>query len=139
MSLTKSQTLTLYTILEVPYSTAPHQVDPSGTFATPVYDSSITDLTRLAKTKIDAYIASDIETDADIEAVLVGLIAQYAALGTNVESVNGSIGSLQGLEYSVAKERAEIQRQVLVIVPFFRYHEQLQSNRNSNPWRNNVV
>lgn len=123
MALTKAQEIALYTILEVPYATVHNRVISEGLLVEP---HSVTGSPSAAKTHITAHLA-DVATDAALEAVLTGLLDEWIDLGTDTTAIEGgAVGNVQGLTTTISGEREEIRRQVLIIVPFYRYHEQFQ-------------
>jgi len=123
MALTKLQEIALYTILEVPYSTTHNRVINEGLV---VETHSVTGSPKAAKDLITAALA-EIALDTELEDVLQGLLDDWNDLGTDTTAIEGgSVGNVQGLTSTIAAERQEITRQVLIIVPFYRYHEKFQ-------------
>jgi len=123
MALTTERFIALFQTLEVPYSTKHNQLDAPGLISYENNaDSQVYSGTAAAKSAIEAHIAA---MAADVLTVLEGLLDAWIDLGTDTTRIeNGSIGNIAGVTDSAVEERAEIQKQVLILVPFYRAHEQ---------------
>jgi hypothetical protein len=120
MALTKAREIALFQILEVPYNATVQRVVDDGTMSV----QKVVPTAIACYNTIKTYLTDYIYTDADVEAVLVDLLDKWICLGTRTESMEGgAVGSIQGLNYSVPKERAEIKKQVIVIVPYHRMQD----------------
>lgn len=125
--LTKKQEIALFKILEVPYSTMGNRVVGDNLL---VETHSVTGASRAAKTTITSFLASEIYTDSEVEEELVSLIDLWISIGTDVTAIeNGAVGDISGISDSAAAEKEEIRRQVLVLVPFYRYADELMRKR----------
>jgi len=129
MALTKQQELALFEILEVPYQSSVHKLQPEDNLTAIEYtaDNLATQAYILIQTKI-----TEVEADADLLAVLQGYLNQWISLGTNVTNLQGGFGDINGVDDSVNRERHEIRGRVLIIVPFYRHHEELRGTRARN-------
>jgi hypothetical protein len=128
--LTKKQEISLFKVLEVPYATTGNAIVGDNLLAE-AHD--VTSAARAAKTMILAYVAQNITADAEVQTELTTLLDTYADLGTDVTVIeNGSVGDVSGISDSAAAEREEIKRQVLVLVPFYRYADDLMRSRSGN-------
>jgi len=126
--LTKQQEISLFMILEVPFSATTQQMVSDGQVSV----QEIVPTAIACYNTIKTYLTNYIYTDADVEAVLVDLLDKWICLGTRTESMEGgAVGSIQGLNYSVPKERAEIKKQVIVIVPFYRLADDYKRENSS--------
>ena len=126
--LTKQQEISLFMILEVPFSATTQQMVSDGQVSV----QEIVPTAIACYNTIKTYLTNYIYTDADVEAVLVDLLDKWICLGTRTESMTGgAVGSIQGLDYSVPKERAEIKKQVIVIVPFYRLADDYKRENSS--------
>jgi len=126
--LTKQEEISLFMILEVPFSATTQQMVSDGQMSV----QKIVPTAIACYNTIKTYLTNYIYTDADVEAVLVDLLDKWICLGTRTESMEGgAVGSIQGLNYSVPKERAEIKKQVIVIVPFYRLADDYKRENSS--------
>lgn len=119
-----AQEIRLFQILEVPYATKAFTVVGDALLAEQhdVTGSAIAVYT-LVMAHINAMVAGAVTE-------LETLLTAWGTLGTDVVSIDGgSIGNLQGVSDSAAAEREEIRKQALVLVPFYRYHEELSRRR----------
>jgi hypothetical protein len=120
MALSKAQEIALFQILQVPYNAQTQQLSSDGQMSV----QKIVPTAIACYNTIKTYLTDYIYTDADITLALSTLLDEWICLGTRTESmVGGAIGSIQGLEYSVPKQRAEITRQVIIIVPYYRVQD----------------
>jgi hypothetical protein len=78
-------------------------------------------------------LTDNVYPDADLTTVLEALLDKWIALGTRVDSmVDGNIGGIQSVNYSVEKERAEIKSQVQIIVPYRRLQDTMTAGVEAN-------
>lgn len=81
-------------------------------------------------TLINNHLTNYIYTDNSVGGIfdtLGALLDAWTALGTDTTAIEGgAVGNISGINSSVQHEREEIRRQVLVYVPYYRYHEQMQ-------------
>jgi hypothetical protein len=121
MALTTKREIALYQILETPWSIVHKQIRSDGLIAV---DKQIQAATA-AKTQINEYLETYIYPFPLVQAELEALIDAWIALGTNTDTISGgSIGSITGYDFNPNKDRSEIQKQVLIIVPCYRHHMQ---------------
>lgn len=114
----------------MPYTTRVNTVYGEGLIAQ-TYDA--TGSARAAKTLILAHLVSDIYPDSGIQAVLESYLDDWIDLGTDVTSIDGgSIGNISGVTMNIGAEREEIRRQTLVLVPFWRAHDEIQRSRGGS-------
>lgn len=130
MALTAARNIALFQILEVPYATSKHILSDDA-LNTVLVDASGAE--SAAKDAIISHVATEIETDANLLAVLTTLLDAWTTLGLETaEVVGGALGELQGVNYSPERKRDEIRRQVLTLVPFFRAHESVERRQDRN-------
>lgn len=130
MALSDARRIALFEILEVPMFTTTYKVvvdkmivEPHNVAGSPL---SAVDL-------IDAHLTANIYTSAGILAVLEALLDEWIDLGTDTSVVDqGSVGNVQGITDSIPMQREEIRRKVLVIVPFWRQHAELERARSAS-------
>ncbi len=121
--MTKARLLALYTILEVPFSSTHNRIIGDGLV---VETHSVTGSPKCAKDIINAYVA-EAELDNDMTTVLNALLDAWIALGTDTTAIDaGAVGNVQGITLTIAAEREEIKKQVLIIVPAYRCHEEFE-------------
>lgn len=124
MALTKAREIALFMILEVPYTTTSYTLYGDG--GKVAQTSDVTGSARAAKTLILNHLTNEIYPDAAVTTVLENLLDLWIDLGTDITTIDaGSIGNVQGINNSVKDERTEIQRQVLILVPFWRVQDQI--------------
>ena len=128
-ALTMPRQIALYQILEVPFS-ATHQIlNDDGSFSI----QKIAPSQIAAYNTIQTYLTNSIYTNPTLQTVLEGLLDKWITLGTRVDSMEGgSIGSLNGISWSPEKERAEISKQVIIIVPYYRLADQFKHANDGN-------
>lgn len=119
MSLTAAQKFSLFEILEIPYGTTGNILSDDG-------------LSRTQKTVADSWAAKIAVEDhlaaltADAETRLGLHIAEWDAIRYATARIEaGGVGGVGGATYDPNEKRREILKLVLVIVPFYRLHEQL--------------
>jgi hypothetical protein len=124
--ITKERLVALFTILEVPYSIKHGELSKSGLNATAIHAADYGDA---AYDQIIAYL-EDLILDEEIKTKLETLLDCWISLGVDAIAVR-SVSDVGDMDYSTEGERAEIRRQVLILVPFYRRHEELlrASNR----------
>jgi hypothetical protein len=128
LALSKAREIALFSSLEVPYSPTTQNLSQDGTMSV----QKVVPTAIACYYTIKTFLTNNIYTDADIEAALVVLLDKWIALSTRVDSLqSGSIGSLQGLNYSVPAERAEIARQVDIYVPYRRLQDTIARSQAS--------
>ena len=116
--------IALFQVIEVPYATKSNVIVGDALLAE---THDVTGSSRAAYTLIMSQVNSMV---AGAVTELESLLTTWRNLGTDVVSIDGgSIGNLQGVSDSAAAEREEIRKQVLVLVPFYRYHEELSRRR----------
>jgi len=120
MALTTSQTVALFQVLEVPYSNTIGKMQDADNLR--VLEMEVTNAATGAKYQIEAHLAA---LDSEVETELASLIDAWIDLGTGTYEIDGGIGDIQGLSYSDDAERDLIRRRIIVIVPYYRYHEEL--------------
>jgi hypothetical protein len=119
MALSKSQKMALYRILGVPWypSIYPFQDKQNQV----VMALTISAGERSAITKLESYISGVVEADVDFETQIKVVLDRWLSLGTKNWSLQGgAVGSVQGMTFSPALERQEIERQIRIWIPFFR-------------------
>ena len=126
--LTSDLLLALYQVLELPMFPAQGNVYGDGMVAT-VHD--VTGSVRAVPTLITAHLNTYIYPDVTLFTALQGLLQSWVALGTDeIALQQGSVGNVTGIETSTRGTREEIRKQVLVMVPYWRYHEEMQRRRS---------
>jgi len=126
MALTTLQKMSLFQILEVPWQPiATHLVDQDNQVGLQLEIQNAS--SRQAKAMIDDYITTYVDADADVLARVQTYLDRWVTLGTrSVRMESGGTGAITGVTSIVDEERMEIARQVKVIVPFYRKHEEIQ-------------
>lgn len=123
--LSKARLIALFQILEVPLVSKAHVIQEPGLLTSEV---DCTSDPFAARTKIEAFLAAHIYTDADVQVVLESLLDEWITLGTsNTRIEGGSVGAISGLSDVPNEQRAEIKSRVVVMVPFWRSHLELRS------------
>jgi len=128
MALTDTQEVYLYMILEVPRGSAAFRLTDQDNLSgiNRVVTSDNINQAAAAITSRLAEIAGTSE-----ETLLKTLLDRYATVGTNMTFVDtGSLGGLGGVTSHPEHERIEIARQVKVIVPFYRCHEEIEKQKH---------
>ena len=125
--LTTAQNMALHMVLEVPWQPEPtHLIDADNSV---VVKLTISAGARQAKESINTYLATYIYPDNDAFAVLTGYLDRWIDIGTTqVRILDGNVGTMSNTTVSFEEERAEIRRQVAVIVPYYKCHEIMERN-----------
>ena len=122
MALSKPQEIALFQILEVPYTTSVGRVITEGLVTE---TRSVTGSAKATKDLILAHLTAEVYPEPTVETSLKALLDAWIDLGTDTTAIEqGEVGNVRGLTTTVAGEREEIRKQTLIIVPFYRYHEQ---------------
>lgn len=130
MALTTAQEMALFQILEVPWQPMAHELVDRNNLV--VQKFSYGDSVRSSNIAIRAYISAYITADADAEAVLDGYLDRWITLGTDTVTLQGGVGPVQGVTCDPEAERREIQRQVKILVPFYRHHMEVERSSSAN-------
>jgi hypothetical protein len=113
MALSAAEEIALCQCLQIPYGTQINVLDDVG-----LADGLTLSATNSAKT---AAIAMANALAAGALVALQTLLAAWIALGTDTAALRGgAIGGVSGIELDPQAERAEIQRQVQILVPYTR-------------------
>jgi hypothetical protein len=129
MALTKAREIALFQILEVPYSPTTQQMSQDGTMSV----QKVVPTAIACYYTITTFLTDHIYTDLTLQTVLEDLLDKWICLGTRVDSLdNGTIGALSGISYSAQKERTEIQRQTIIIVPYYKLADQYKHAADGN-------
>jgi hypothetical protein len=131
MALTDSQELALFTILEIPYSTKHNTLDDQGLISyEDDADALVYQGTAAAKSAVEAHLA--LMTDAALTQLAL-LLDAFIDLGfDNTKILGGSIGNIQGITSDPDLDRDTIKKQVIILVPFYRKHEDFIRANSSN-------
>jgi hypothetical protein len=130
MALSKAREIALFQILEVPYVTRVNYLQPGHITAEPRDASGSA---YAARTLILQHLTDNIYTDGDVEDVLEARLDDWINLGIDTTSMDqGAVGNVQGLRMDPEADRAEIRRQVLILVPFFRAHDEISRGNSSS-------
>lgn len=129
-SLTTTQLLDLFFVLEVPFSNSYNALSPMGTLKRG-YDVAQAAQTS-AKTAIIAWLddmaANDVtngKTNGDgVQDELKSVLCQYAQVKFSIGSVqNGGVAGSNGMNYSFAEKRNQLGEYIKTLVPFYKNHE----------------
>jgi len=131
MALTDAQDLALYTVLEIPYATKHNTLDDPGLIS---YENDADALvytgTAAAKSAVTAHLAT---MTAAALTQLALLLDAFIDLGfDNTKILGGSIGNIQGVTSDPDLDRETIKKQVIILVPFYREHEDFIRRNSSN-------
>lgn len=121
MALTAAQRQAVLEALEVPDATGYYVLQGLGTLAGAVSESTSS---AGAVALIDATLAA-IALNAGKEALLVALCTEWIACSSSTMVIDGGIGNLSGAKLDPEKKRARIASRIKLMVPYFRYHEVL--------------
>lgn len=126
MSLTEAQKITLFEILEVPYS---------GSVDIPSDDYRLDAITRDSSNSDYALISKITSRLSELttaeETRLISYITEWDALGLDVTDLSGSVGGISGITDIPATKRMLIQARVKITIPVIKYISEL-SNSNQN-------
>ncbi len=128
--MTDARTLALFQALEVPYATVHNNLDEAGLIS---YENNATAQvyagTAAAKTAIETHITN---MAAGMLTELESLLDDWIDIGTNdIRIENGAIGNISGITLDDRGDRVELQKQILILVPFYRAHEQYRRGQGS--------
>lgn len=125
MALTVQQEIALFQILEVPWQ--PLVMKPAGADYLIHETNDVTTSIRQARQRILDYLTVYIYSSAQAEVVLTAYLDRWIEIGTNVVNIDsGSTGAVGGVTSRPDDERLEIQKQVKVVVPFYRAHVEIE-------------
>jgi hypothetical protein len=129
MALTTAQEMALFQALEVPWQPVVNELQDRNNLTVQIfsYGSSI----RSSNIQIRAYLTAYIYADPAAETVLVQYLDRWITLGTDVVRLSGGVGPVQGVECDPEAERREIQRQIKILVPFWRHHTEVERGSGS--------
>lgn len=130
MSLTTAQEIALFQILEVPWQPQANVFMDQHNLVYQQYN--VSDSTRNANLAIRNYVANYISTTSAAETVLVSLLNRWIELGTDTISLVGGVGPIQGVTSDPDRERAEVARQVKILVPFYRSHLEVERDKGGS-------
>jgi hypothetical protein len=123
MALSGPQKLALFEVLEVPYAVAHRVVSPDGLLQT----ERTANNEWSAKVAIETHISDVIEVDAALETALKVYLDRWIALGTKVLRIEGGgAGNVSGMVLDPREERDFLKTRVVILVPFYRHHLQIQ-------------
>lgn len=124
MALSTAQKIALFDILETPYDGSVDQiVDEFGLSAIDRVPNSDS---QKVQTKIFTRL---LNLTADEENVLIQYINQWQIIGTNVASVDGNIGGVNGVTYDPTAQLMRIQKSVKNLIPVMHYHKEIVLGR----------
>lgn len=123
MSLSTEQDIALFQALEVPWQPMVGQLVDKWNLVVQKWE--VSDSIRQANKAIRDYLAAYITPITAAENKLKVYLDRWIQLGTDVVTLNGGVGPVQGVACDPEKERLEIQRQVKGMVPFYRAHEEV--------------
>ena len=132
MAFTESQYITIFEVLEIPHTTVTTGQIYALTDKGDAYMSGNSwDAICLAKAVSGVYIWVS-GMSASGQAVLSGMLTSYEAYGNDTTSlVGGSLGDINGIDWSVDRDRDRLAKRIRGIVPFWRKHDDLIRNRPS--------
>jgi len=119
MALTDAQKVSLFQILEVPLFATVGLLHGESNLNQQPFTSINSDFQ--AKAAIEAHLADLAANFTGYETDLKTYLNQWAALGTQTYMLDSG----DGVSYDPEKERIELRRMVLPIVPYYRAHEEM--------------
>jgi|SRR5579862_6032687 len=126
-SLTVSQQISLFEILDVPYTDSYSVIDGMGQAYSTVINQPIL---GAAKQAILSFLNSI--GGSDSETKLITYLTEWDSIGLNVGRIeSGGASDLQGLNYSWDEKRNLIAKRVRYIVPYYKYHEVLARQQDA--------
>jgi hypothetical protein len=131
MALTKAREIALFQILEIPYSLRVNYLIQPGQITAEPRDA--TNSAYAARTLVLQHLTDNIYPDTDIQTVLEARLDDWINLGIDTTSMEqGSVGNVAGLRMDPDADRAEIRRQVLILVPFYRAQDEISRGNSSS-------
>lgn len=123
MSLSTAQTITLFQILQTPYT---GDVDEMyGKFGINATKWRSADNDNKVQVRVHDRIS---KLTADEEEFLLVYIDKYQTLGTQPWGLDGGTNGINGFSYSPADEREVIREEVKVLIPVRHYWEDVQQS-----------
>jgi len=119
MSLTTSQTIDLFRILQTSYTGSVSK--PLGEFNLSYREHEPTETQKL-QTRIEERIAA---LSSEEENWLVQKLNAWQLIGINTASIDGSVGGVQGVFYDPEKQRSNIRADILTLIPVYQYQAEL--------------
>lgn len=121
--------LALFQILELPMYPKQATVYPDGSVAR-VHD--LTNQQWEIGGLIDGHLNQFIYPDSVAYTALTTLLTAWQALGTNnITLQQGAVGNISGIDTSTDAQRAEIRKQVIVLVPYYRHYDEMLRRRSA--------
>jgi hypothetical protein len=131
MALTDTQKVSLFQILEVPLFDTVGLLHGESNLNQQPFSSGSSDFQ--AKAAIEAHLTDLSANYAGLETELKTYLDQWDALGTQTWVLDGGTGGIDGISQSPDSERMEIRRRVLVIVPYYRAHDEMRRSDQLDP------
>ena len=120
-TLTDAQTVALFQVLDVPLNTTLNTVSGLGSL------TSSTDFSGAGSSAAYTSINTAVTALAAARGVTLAVdLDRWIELGSSVVRLEGGgVGSIQGATMDPDRERALIRSRVLIILPYYRFHEVL--------------
>ena len=126
MALSTEQTIALFEILEVPYSDTIGKIQDPDNLR--VLEYTVEATATGAKARIEAHLAG---MASATETILAAYLDEWIDLGTCAYEMSGGVGDIQGITFSDDAERDVIRRRVIVLVPYYRVHEEMENRHRA--------
>ena len=124
MALTVAREIALFEVLEVPITPTVNYIVGEGQLA------ESHDVSGSPKNVYDMIIARVAQLTGAYLTRLEELLDDWIDLGNDTMTLDGSVGSVQSVQDSVAGERDEIKKKVMVLVPFYRAHIEMRRGQS---------
>lgn len=126
MALTTAQKISLFEIINTPYT---GDIDEMyGKYGLSAYTYEVSDDGKV-QLKIHSRLAN---MSAEEEAVLITYISKWEALGTQTYVLDGGVGGVNGVSYSVDIELERIRDRVKNLIPVRNYWEDVKKTSDFN-------
>lgn len=118
MPLTKRQTITLHSVLFVPYTSTVYRLqDVDNLLALAI---SVGNHDQASQVQIQARLVA-LESDPEVLDDLAGSLDQwYDLFGDSTQMDGGGVGATTGVSFDLKEERRMMRERILAIVPFSR-------------------
>jgi len=130
MALSDSQKISLFQVLEVPLFDTIGLLHGESNLNQQPFNSGTSDFQ--AKAAIESHLDNLAANYTGYEDELKTYLDEWSALGSQTLTLDGSVGGIDGVSINTESERLEIRRRVLVIVPFYRAHEEMMRSNEQN-------
>ena len=129
MALSLDQELTLFSILNVPYSDS--VTIPDDKFNLSSHEYVTANVGQRLQYRILLRL-QEIANNIPLEDKLKSYLSEWDEIATATVTLSGSIGNLQGIDYDPTQRLDRIASRIKIIVPVAQFHEEMTNDAINN-------